>query len=160
MCGFAGNSRVQLLDVYELDREGEATSFSKHADKQGRRLLWHGKEERTVYLTREIGREREKERERERERGSAWLPAALTRCPHVVPCEIGGVLLLMAGTNVATAAAIVSSGLRIMGSGELAIKRGTELVHPVALDHEQGQYVPAALLDDTLPLPWKCGKWN
>ena len=59
----------------------------------------------------------------------------------------------MAGTNVATAAAIVSSGLRIMGSGKLAINRGAEFGHPVALAHEQEPHVPAALLEDALPLP-------
>ena len=63
MCGFLGNSSVELIEVFELERSGEVDSFSKHADKKNRRLLWHG-------------------------------------------------------TNIASAAAIVSSGLRILGSGE------------------------------------------
>jgi hypothetical protein len=62
MCGFPGNEVVELLEVFELTRNGETEAFSKHKDKKVRQLLWHG-------------------------------------------------------TNIATAAAIVSSGLRIMGSG-------------------------------------------
>ena len=69
MCGFVGNSSVELLECFELDRTGEADSFSKHADKRDRRLLWHG-------------------------------------------------------TSIASCAAIVSSGLRIMGSGEFENKGG------------------------------------
>jgi hypothetical protein len=62
MCGFLGDSNVELLEVFEMTRDGEAAAFAKHNQKQERQLLWHG-------------------------------------------------------TNIATAAAIVSSGLRIMGSG-------------------------------------------
>jgi poly [ADP-ribose] polymerase len=62
MCGFPGSNAVDLLEVFELARYGDAESFARHKSISNRRLLWHG-------------------------------------------------------TNVACAAAIVSSGLRVMGSG-------------------------------------------
>jgi poly [ADP-ribose] polymerase len=82
LCGFVGNSSVELLEIFELDRMGEREAFAKHSDKSERQLLWHG-------------------------------------------------------TNIATAAAIVSSGLRIMGSGG-RVGRGIYLADEA---NKSGHYV-------------------
>jgi poly [ADP-ribose] polymerase len=34
--------RLQLLDVYKVNREGEEESFKKFNDLEHRKLLWHG----------------------------------------------------------------------------------------------------------------------
>jgi len=41
MCGFVGTSSVEMLEVFELSREGEAAAFSKHSAKKERQLLWY-----------------------------------------------------------------------------------------------------------------------
>lgn len=40
MCGFLGSSSVEMLEVFELSRDGEAAAFSKHSAKKERHLLW------------------------------------------------------------------------------------------------------------------------
>jgi len=33
---------LKILDIYKLDREGEAERFSQHNHIEHRKLLWHG----------------------------------------------------------------------------------------------------------------------
>ncbi len=42
MCGFAGSNTVDLLEVFEVARYGDAKSFARHNSIMERRLLWHG----------------------------------------------------------------------------------------------------------------------
>ncbi len=37
-----GTSPPELLDVFEIDRKGEAQRFAKHDKISNRKLLWHG----------------------------------------------------------------------------------------------------------------------
>ena len=38
----AGYRKGQLLDVWEVDRDGEEAGFKKYAKLDNHRLLWHG----------------------------------------------------------------------------------------------------------------------
>ena len=38
----ATSSNLQLLNLWSVDRQGEAKAFEAHAKLDNRRLLWHG----------------------------------------------------------------------------------------------------------------------